>query len=125
MARYYRRAQNYGRKNRNFGRKNRNFFRSRGRYGGYSRGYSQAPRDYQSAPQADINIVIGRRRIWVFNNTDDPVVVMPGQYIVLEITREGDNQLGHFFRTIVLGDGKAGAQAKAPEAPKERPQDWV
>ena len=118
MARYYRRAQNYG-------RKNRNFFRSRGRYGGYSRRYSQAPRDYQSAQQADVNIVVGRRRIWIFNNTEDPVVVMPGQYVVLKITLEGENQLGHFFRTVVLGDGKAGAQDKAPKTPEERPQDWV
>ena len=106
-------------------RKNKSFSRGRGRYGGYSRGYSQAPRDYQSAPQADINIVIGRRRIWVFNNTEDPVVVMPGQYVVLKIVLEGDNRLGHFFRAVVLGDGKAGAQAKASEAPEERPQDWV
>jgi hypothetical protein len=118
MARYYRRAQNYG-------RKNKNFFRNRGRYWGYSRGYSQAPRDYQSAPQADVNVVVGRKRIWIFNNTDDVVAILPGQYIVLEITREGDNQLGHFFRTAVLGDGKTGAQDKAPEAPEERPQDWV
>ena len=106
-------------------RKNKSFSRGRGRYGGYSRGYSQAPRDYQSAQQPDVNIVVGHKRIWIFNNTDDIVAIMPGQYIVLEITREGDNQLGHFFRAVVLGDGKAGAQAKAPEAPEERPQDWV
>lgn len=97
----------------------------RGRYGGYSRGYSQVPREYQSQPRADVNIVIGRKRIWIFNNTDDVVAILPGQYVVLEIVREGDNQLGHFFRAAVLGDGKAGAQAKAPEAPEERPQDWV
>jgi len=118
MARYRYRAQNYG-------WKNKSFFKSRGRYGGYSRGYSQAPRDYQNQPRADVNVVVGRKRIWIFNNTEDPVVIMPGQYVVLEITREGDNRLGHFFRTTVLGDGKAGAQAKTPEAPEERPQDWV
>jgi hypothetical protein len=51
---------------------------------------------------------------------------MPGQYVVLEIMYEGDNQLGHFFRTTVLGDGKAGAQAQRQEAPpEERPQDWI
>jgi hypothetical protein len=118
MARYYRRGQNYG-------RKNKPFFRSRGRYGGYSRGYSQAPREYQSQPRADVNVVVGRKRIWIFNNTEDVVAILPGQYVVLEIVREGDNQLGHFFRATVLGDGKAAAQAKAPEAPEERPQDWV
>ena len=117
MARYYRRAQNYG-------RKNRNFFRSRGRYGGYSRGYSQAP-SYQR-DQADVNIVVGRKRIWIFNNTDDIVAIMPGQYIVLEITREGDNKLGRYFRTAILGDGKAETQTQRQEAPpEERPQDWV
>jgi len=116
MARYYRRAQNYR-------RKNRNFFRSRGGYGSYSHGYSRAS-SYQR-PEADVNIVVGRKRIWIFNNTGDPVVIMPGQYIVLKIMWEGDNQLGHFFRGIVLDNGKAGAQAKVPEAPEERPQDWV
>jgi len=119
MARYYRRAQNYKRKNKHFSGS------SRGGYGGYPRGYYQASMDRRSAQQGDINIVVGRKRIWIFNNTEDPVVVMPGQYIVLEITREGDNQLGHYFRAVVLSDGRAGAQAKAPEVPEERPQDWV
>lgn len=98
---------------------------SRGKRGGYSRGYSQAPREYQRAPQNDVNVVIGRKRIWIFNNTEDVVAILPGQYIVLEITREGDNRAGHYFRAVVLGDGKTEAQTKAPEAPEERPQDWV
>ena len=107
-------------------RKNKSFSRGRGGYGGYSRGsrYSQAP-SYQR-DQADVNIVVGRKRIWIFNNTDDIVAIMPGQYIVLEITREGDNQLGHYFRTAILGDGKAETQTQRQEAPpEERPQDWV
>jgi len=108
-------------------RKNKSFSRGRGGYGGYSRRsrYSQAPRDYQSAQQADVNVVVGRKRIWIFNNTDDVVAILPGQYVVLEIVRESDNQLGHFFRTTVLGDGKAGAPAQRQEVPEERPQDWV
>ena len=108
-----------------YGQKRKIFSNYRGGYRGYSRGYSQAPRDYQNQPRADVNVVVGRKRIWIFNNTDDVVAVLPGQYIVMEITREGDNRLGHFFRAVVLGDGKAGPQAKAPEVPEERPQDWV
>ena len=108
-------------------RKNSSFYRGRRRYGGYSRGYYQAPmRNYQGQPRADVNVVVGRKRIWIFNNTDDVLTIMPGQYVALEIMYEGDNQLGHFFRTSVLGDGKAGAQAQRQEAPpEERPQDWV
>jgi len=99
----------------------RNYTRS---YRGRGQGYYQAPREnYQRA--SDVNVVVGRRRIWIFNNTEDPVVVMPGQYVVLEIVREGDNQLGHFFRATVLENNKAEASNKAPEAPEERPQDWV
>jgi uncharacterized protein YneR len=118
MSRWYRNRYGY--------RKNKSFSRGRGRYGGYSRGYSQAPRrGYQGQRGPDVNVVVGRKRIWIFNNTDDILAVMPGQYVVLEIMYEGDNQLGHFFRATVLGDGRAGAQAQRQEAPEERPQDWV
>lgn len=98
---------------------------SRGKRGGYSRGYSKASREYQRAPQNDVNVVIGRKRIWIFNNMEDAVTIPPGQYVVLEIIREGDNQMGHYFRAVVLGDGKTEAQTKEPKAPEERPQDWV
>jgi hypothetical protein len=106
--------------------RNTDFSRGRGGYGGCPRGarYSQGPQGYQG-PGANINIVVGRKRIWIFNNTKDPVIVEPGQYIVLEIVREGDNQLGHFFRTVVLNDGKAGTQTQRFKAPEERVHDWV
>ena len=106
--------------------KTKAFSNTRGRSWGRSRGseYTSAPGSGRSG-EADINIVVGRWRIWIFNNTEEPLVIMPGQYVTLEIIREGENQLGHFFRTAVLENSKARGRDEEPEAPEERPQDWI
>lgn len=73
----------------------------------------------------DIKLTVGRRLIWIYNNTDNEVVIRPGQYIVLEITSEYENHMGLNIRAAVVEDGETAAQAKDPKAPEERPQDWV
>lgn len=103
------------------------------------RGQYRAPRAYGRNPAkwgrertvskrengGDVKLTVGRRLIWIYNNTEDEVVIRPGEYIVLEIASEYENHMGLNIRAVVAGDGRTAAQAKEPKAPEERPQDWV
>lgn len=99
------------------------FSRPRGQYGApraYTR--SSAGRgQMRRASDGDIKITVGRRLIWIYNNTENEVVIMPGEYIVLEIVSEYENNMGLNIRarprTVSGSEGGDEADFK--------PQDWV
>ena len=68
----------------------------------------------------DIKLTIGRKLLWIYNNTGSEVVIRPGEYIVLEIASEYENNMGLNIR--------ARPRASSNEGGDEvdfKPQDWV
>jgi hypothetical protein len=101
----------------------REFFSRGGRaYGGGRPGRYEARED-----RADITIAVGRRRIWVFNNTFRDIVVPAGGYITVEIVFEGEGRMGYRYRAVLLSEAEAEGRGRGREegGPEERLEDWV
>ena len=69
----------------------------------------------------DIKLTVGRRLIWIYNNSDNEVRIEPGQYIVLEILSEYVNNMGLNIRARP----RAYSDSEGGEEVDFKPQDWV
>lgn len=99
------------------------------------RGQYRAPRAYGRSPAkrgqertvpkrengGDVKLTVGRRLIWIYNNTEDEVVIRPGEYIVLEIASEYENSMGLNIRARPRASYGNGGE----DDPEFKPQDWV
>jgi len=107
------------RRNRRFGKKQRFF--NRRPYGGGGRGYMYAPTD--NRPRADVNVSIGRARVWIWNNGDREIVIRPGEALVIRIVGEMDTRFGHSIRGYVISEGPGPGPVES--GPEERWEDWI
>ena len=104
---------------RRFGKKQRFF--NRRPYGGGGRGYEYAPRT-DSRLRADINVSIGRARLWIWNNTDREIIIRPGEALTIRIVSEAETRFGHSIRGYILQEAGPGPVESGPE---ERWEDWI
>jgi hypothetical protein len=112
--RYRKRAYGY-RKRRSFS----NYGRPRG--GG-------RPQHYTAREDpADLTVAVGNRRIWVFNNTGNDIVIPAGGYIELRIVSEGEGRVGYRYRAALVNGAEAEPAGRREEraGPEERLEDWV
>jgi len=114
MAYGYRRP-----KRRGYVRKQRFF--NRRPYGGGGRNYGYAPRT-DSRPRADINVSIGRARLWIWNNTDREIIIRPGEALTIRIVSEAETRFGHSIRGYIVQEAGPGPVESGPE---ERWEDWI
>ena len=87
----------------------------------YTARRGQMRRVYERQNDGDIKLTIGRRLIWIYNNTENEAVIRPGEYIVLEIVSEYENSMGLNIRARPRGktDSEGGDEVDF------KPQDWV
>jgi hypothetical protein len=106
-----------------YGYRKRKSFSNYGRPRGGGRPYRYTARE----DPADLTVAVGNRRIWVFNNTGQDVVIPAGGYIELRIVSEGEGRVGYRYRAALVNGAEAGPADKGEERPmpEERLQDWV
>jgi hypothetical protein len=67
----------------------------------------------------ELKLVLGRARAWLFNNSDRPVTIEPGQGLTMRIVEESAHRLGDAFRLAVIGpagpEGQDGVEFKKSE----------
>jgi hypothetical protein len=122
MAPYRKRAYGNRKKRRVFSRYGRPYGSGRDRDYGYRGG-----RPRENLPEAHVTVAVGNRRIWVFNNTSEDIVIPAGAYLELEIVHEGEGRVGYRYRAVLL-DGAAerrGEEREEEREPEERLEDWV
>jgi hypothetical protein len=129
MARGNRRRA-YGKRKRGvFSKYGRPYGRGRDRDYGYSgrRPREGLPGANAAVSEADVTVSIGSRRIWLFNNTQEDIVIPAGAYVVLEIVHEGEGRVGYRYRAVLLNGAEEGREEAGEEAggPEERLEDWV
>jgi len=93
----------------------------RPRYGGQPQYYGAREE------RADVTVAVGDRRIWLFNNTGQDIVIPAGGYIELRIVSEGEGRVGYRYRAALAINNsyrEAGGREER-SAPEERLEDWV
>jgi hypothetical protein len=114
----------YGNRNRAYRSQKRNSF-SRN----YTRGAPQggayrsraAGREDARSPMPTLKLVLGRARVWLFNNSDGPITIQPNGGLILQIVDEFSHRLGDAFRLVVI----SASNGNDSNGPDFRPQDWV
>jgi len=90
--------------------------------------YGGRPQYYTAREDpADVTVAVGDRRIWLFNNTRQDIVIPAGGYIELRIVSEGEGRVGYRYRAVLMtgnGGREVGSREERP-APEERLEDWV
>ncbi len=66
------------------------------------RAYRGRSRNGGAGPVPELKLVIGRRRVWIFNNSDRPLTLDAGQGLILQIVSEFGHRLGDGFRLAVI-----------------------
>jgi hypothetical protein len=95
----------YRPKNRAYRPRNRNpVYRNRyTKRGAPQGGAGYRNREDARSPMRTLKLVLGRARVWVFNNSDRPVTIEPGQGLILQIVDEFGHRLGDAFRLTIIG----------------------
>jgi hypothetical protein len=94
---------------------------------GRPRGGGRPPYYTVREDQADLTVAVGERRIWVFNNTGQDVVIPAGGYVELRIVSEGEGRVGYRYRAALVngaGAPEGGGRGERP-GPEERLEEWV
>jgi hypothetical protein len=78
----------------------RNRYTKRGAPQGGARGKG---REDARSPMPTLKLVIGRARVWLFNNSDRPLTIEPDRGLILQIAEEFRHRLGDAFRLTVIG----------------------
>lgn len=92
---------------------------TRGR--GYRRG-----REYRDENRrSEVTIQVGRRYIWIFNNTERSIEIAPNKYLKIEILEDGETRFGPVYRTALVDDKADREERRKRVEVVERDEEWV
>ncbi len=83
--------------------------------------YRSRGREDARSPMPTLKLVLGRARVWLFNNSGRPITLEPGQGLILQIVEEYQHRLGDAFRLVVI----SASNGNDSNGPDFKPQDWV
>jgi hypothetical protein len=112
----------YGNRNRAYRPQKRNSF-SRNYTRGAPQGgaYRSRDRERDAGPMPTLKLVLGRARVWLFNNSNRPIVLEPNQGLILQIVDEFSHRLGDAFRLAVIGP----AGSEGQDSVEFKKSDWA
>jgi hypothetical protein len=93
----------YGNRNRAYRPKNRRSFSRAYKTGAPQGGAGRRSRERDIGPMPVLKLVLGRARVWLFNNSNRSITLGPGQGLILQIVEEFSHRLGDAFRLTVIG----------------------
>ncbi len=97
--------------------------RARSRAQNYTprRAYRNRNRNNDRGPMPELKLVVGRKRVWLFNNSERPLTLAPGEGLILQIVSEFGHRLGDGFRLTVIGP----AGSEGQDSIEFKKSDWA